>query len=196
MDEFDRIVERWHLKQHPFYQAWSAGTLPTEALRDYAAEWGSFVAAVPQGWKTLGVEEHAVEEEEHAALWEEFAGELGTQVAMTPRLEGTRAFVGMAERLFGQRETAIGALLAFEAQQPETASAKLTGLQQHYASLGTSGRYFIEHAGEYGEVAMLKGMASELSTEERTRATEACEAMGRALWEALTAVEDSWSSAC
>ena len=191
MDEFDRIVERWHLRQHPFYQAWSAGTLPVEALREYAAEWGPFVAAVPLGWKTLGIEEHAAEEEEHAKLWAEFAADLGTQVAPEPKLAGARALVGMAERLFGQRESAIGALLAFEAQQPETAAAKLTGLQQHYANLGTSGRYFVEHAEEYGEVVMLKEMAAGLGTEGRARATAACEAMGQTLWEALTAVEES-----
>ena len=196
MDEFDRIVERWHLKRHPFYRAWSEGTLPAAALRHYAAEWGAFVAAVPQGWRTLGVEEHAAEEEVHASLWAEFASELGTAVAPAPGLDGARGLVATAERLFGQPESAIGALFAFEAQQPETASAKLTGLRSHYADLGTRGRYFAEHADDYGEAAMLKEKAAGLGAEGREQARSACEVMGRALWEALTAVEETAPATC
>ena len=40
---FDTILEKWDLLKHPFYQAWSAGTLPVEALKVYASEYGAFI---------------------------------------------------------------------------------------------------------------------------------------------------------
>ncbi len=72
-----RIIDEWNLLKHPFYQAWSSGTLPVEALRIYAREYGEFVAALPQGWETLKDHETANEEREHIQLWENFRIALG-----------------------------------------------------------------------------------------------------------------------
>ena len=191
MSTLDRIVERWNLQQHPFYTAWSAGTLPASALRRYAAEWGAFIGAVPAGWRTLGEDEHAAEEVEHAALWGEFAADLGVAVHAEPEGEASRALVATAQRLFAEPATAIGALFAFEAQQPLTAAAKLRGLNDHYASLATSGRYFAVHADDYGEAAMLREMASALPPSQRERAESACAEMGEALWTGLSGVQET-----
>lgn len=191
MTQLDRIVERWHLQQHPFYTAWSAGTLPAKALQHYAAEWGAFIAAVPQGWRTLGIDDHADEEVRHAQLWGEFASELDAEVRTPPADEESRALVATAERLFEERASAIGALYAFEAQQPVTAEAKLQGLRTHYASLGTTAEYFAVHAEDYGEATMLDAMASELAPADRARAEAACAVMGEALWTALSGVQAS-----
>jgi pyrroloquinoline-quinone synthase len=192
MTDFDQIVERWNLKRHPFYTAWSAGTLPQSALRRYAAEWGPFIAAVPQGWRTLGVNDHAAEEVEHAGLWAEFAADIGaggtTGPASRPSTEASRALVATARRLFSDRATAIGALFAFEAQQPETAATKLAGLQTHYSSLGTDGRYFAVHADDYGEASMLRDMAAQLTPADQARASAACAELGEALWDGLSGV--------
>ena len=46
-NELDAVVAKYDLLGHPFYQAWSAGTLPKEALASYAAEYGAFVQTVP-----------------------------------------------------------------------------------------------------------------------------------------------------
>ena len=51
--QLDTILEKWDLLKHPFYQAWSAGTLPVEALQVYAREYGNFIANLPRGWETL-----------------------------------------------------------------------------------------------------------------------------------------------
>jgi len=32
LDSLDSLIERYHLLKHPFYQAWTAGTLSKEAL--------------------------------------------------------------------------------------------------------------------------------------------------------------------
>src|SRR4051794_26130736 len=72
LTEFAASLERWNLHNHPFYQAWSAGTLPVSALADYARDWGSFVRVIDQGWETLGQREYAAEERVHAELWDDF----------------------------------------------------------------------------------------------------------------------------
>ncbi|MER3558451.1 MAG: pyrroloquinoline quinone biosynthesis protein PqqC, partial [Armatimonadota bacterium] len=46
----NEIVAKWNLLNHPFYQAWSAGTLPVESLRAYAQEYGAFIRELPLGW--------------------------------------------------------------------------------------------------------------------------------------------------
>ena len=189
MTDFDRIVDRWHLKRHPFYTAWSAGTLPPAALRHYASEWAAFIALVPTGWAVLGEHDHAAAEVQHSDLWREFAREIGAEIRLEPTSAGARSLVCSATSLFARRATAIGALYAFEAQQPETAAAKRTGLRDHYAVLGTSGRYFAEHAGDYGEAALLDGMSVSLTDAGREQAAVACAEMGRALWDALSDVQ-------
>ena len=191
MTTLDHIVERWNLQRHPFYTAWSAGTLPASALRHYAAEWGAFIGAVPDGWRTLGEHEHAAEEVQHAALWGEFASDLGVEVRAEPQGESGRELVATAQRLFAEPATAIGALFAFEAQQPLTAEAKLQGLNEHYASLGTPGRYFAVHANDYGEAAMLREMAAALTPSQRERSESACAELGEALWTALSGVQET-----
>src|SRR3990172_11441771 len=81
--QLDSILEKWDLLKHPFYQAWSAGTLPVDALKVYAAEYGAFINILANGWETLDDPETAQEEKEHAELWESFAEALETKVSST-----------------------------------------------------------------------------------------------------------------
>ena len=46
-ETLDAIVEERSLLKHPFYQAWNAGTLPLESLREYARQYFHFEAAFP-----------------------------------------------------------------------------------------------------------------------------------------------------
>jgi len=62
----DSILEKWDLLKHPFYQAWSAGTLPVEALKVYASEYGAFINILENGWKTLDDLETAEEERDNS----------------------------------------------------------------------------------------------------------------------------------
>ena len=43
----DGIISEKSLLKHPFYQAWTAGTLPMEKLREYAKQYFHFEAAFP-----------------------------------------------------------------------------------------------------------------------------------------------------
>jgi pyrroloquinoline-quinone synthase len=49
IDELDAIVAQFDLNEHPFYQAWRAGTLPIERLREYATEWAPFIGVLDAG---------------------------------------------------------------------------------------------------------------------------------------------------
>lgn len=80
--QLDSILEKWDLLKHPFYQAWSAGSLPVEALKVYAQEYGTFINILEDGWKTLGDLETAEEEREHAELWEQFAFAMEAEIKL------------------------------------------------------------------------------------------------------------------
>ena len=188
-NEFDAAVAKHSLLQHPFYVAWSMGTLPVDALKDYASEYGAFIATISQGWRAAGEQEIAGIEEGHSRVWEQsFAASLNTSVA-APQVKEVADLVALADEMFGEYATALGALYAFEAQQPFTAQSKLKGLSEHYAHLpARCADYFRMHAADYDEPALLSAMIDALNSGERQRALEACDRMGKALYQALSGI--------
>ena len=185
----DAIIAKHSLLQHPFYVAWSEGTLPVGALSDYAREYGAFINTIAQGWNTVGSSTIARIEEEHARVWDStFARGLGTSVA-SPRTEGVARLVETSRVLFADRATALGGLYAFEAQQPHTAESKLKGLREHYMQLPEScGEYFDLHRDDYDEPSLLAREIDGLGETDRERALDACEQMSRGLYDALTGI--------
>jgi pyrroloquinoline-quinone synthase len=119
-------------------------------------------------------------------MWNGFRDALGvTEQNACPEVT---ALVEGTMKLFSSRASAIGALYAFEAQQPSTARSKLDGLREHY-DLGRAGEaYFALHADDYGEKEMLSREAMRLGAEERSEAIAACEKTCRAMWRALDGV--------
>ena len=187
--QLDVIVERWNLLKHPFYQAWSAGRLPVEALRTYAREYGAFIARLPDGWTALGDDETAREEREHAELWADFAAGLDAQLDEA-RIPAVKDLIGAASALFADPAPALGALYAFEAQQPATAHSKLAGLRAFYRLPPTVEPYFEAHTHNQHEAAKLVSRLERLPEAEQERAARACQAMSQALWEALSGIYD------
>jgi pyrroloquinoline-quinone synthase len=185
---FGDSLKRWDLHKHPFYQAWSAGTLPVSALGEYARDWGSFVRVVDRGWDALGMSDYAAEEQEHARLWDEFAAALGTEAVDAPAIPALAALRGAAERLFSTPVTALGALYAFEAQQPSTSSSKLAGLKQHYSFDAKAEKYFAVHEDDYSEAQWIEAAIERLGPAERAVAEASCEAMCQALWDGLSGI--------
>ena len=120
--QLDTIVEKWNLLKHPFYQSWSAGTLPVEALQVYAREYGNFIATLPRGWETLNDAETAAEEREHADMWTDFTAAVGGFSAEAT-LDQTVNLVRAANDSFTSRAATLGAMYAFEVQQPATAKS-------------------------------------------------------------------------
>ncbi len=186
----DSKIADHNLLNHPFYQAWSSGELPIEALRSYAREYGAFISTVPDGWEAVGDTETAVEEVEHIDLWADFAAGLDTRVSEAD-IPQVKTLVETANALFSERATALGALYAFEAQQPATAQSKLVGLKAFYRLPETVEPYFETHSHNDHEAEMLLERMAELPSESHDTAIQACEEMSVALWNALTGIHDA-----
>lgn len=188
--ELDQAISRWNLLNHPFYQAWEAGELPQEALQAYAREYGAFIALMPQGWETLQDDHTAEEEREHIALWQDFANGLDTAIGEA-ELPAVRELVASAEEWFALPESALGALYAFEVQQPETARSKLEGLRAHYDLPAQVEPYFEEHSHNEHEAEKLLSRMGDLEVEQQQAAVAACGKMGQVLWDALTDIYET-----
>lgn len=186
----DSKISNYSLLNHPFYQAWSAGELPVDALKCYAREYGAFIATLPKGWETLNDPETAEEETEHIDMWADFADGLNTRVseAQVPQVN---TLLETADKLFSDGETALGALYAFETQQPETAKSKLAGLKAFYQLPEKVEPYFETHSHNEHEAEKLLARIAELSPDDQQTVVHACEQMSSALWDALTGIHDA-----
>ena len=184
----DEIVAKHSLLQHPFYLAWSDGTLPVPALKDYARDYGTFIRTVGLGWEAVGEAHIASVEEGHAEVWANtFAAGLDASVGTKAQTPQVASLVETARELFADRVAALGALYAFESQQPFTAQSKLAGLKAHYAQLpACCGEYFRLHEDDLDEPALLAAKMEALSEDDQQTVSGACERMSRSLHDALT----------
>lgn len=150
--EIDAVIESKSLLKHPFYQAWTKGTLTREDLAEYArqyyaqeARFSRYVSAVhsncpEQAARQALVENLAHEEqgsENHPELWLRFAGAVGADrrsVAEASAHPKTDECVRTFEALSRDEDWLVGlaSLYAYEAQQPAVARAKIDGLTQRY----------------------------------------------------------------
>jgi pyrroloquinoline-quinone synthase len=152
LEEIDAMIDRRHLLGHSFYRQWVAGTLPTEALKEYAKQYFAFESSFPRFLSSLHArsdnaavrqalldnlwdEEHG--EENHAELWLRFAEGVGMRradVAGAARNDATRALVRSYEAASTKAPVAAGiaAIHAYERQVPAVAAAKIAGLETHF----------------------------------------------------------------
>ena len=186
----DSKISNYNLLDHPFYQAWSAGELPVEALQCYAREYGAFISTLPTGWETLNDAETAEEETEHIEMWADFADGLDTKVT-DAQIPQVKTLLDTADKLFSDNKTALGALYAFEAQQPETAKSKLAGLKAFYQLPEKVEPYFETHSHNEHEAEKLLDRIGALSSDSQETVVLACEQMSSALWDALTGIHDA-----
>ena len=160
----EAIAER-SLLQHPFYQAWSAGTLEIERLQDYARQYYHFERAFPRFLSAIHArtespairqlllnnlwdEEHG--ERNHPALWLEFAAALGVSreevEGSTPHPE-TTALIEHYAHVAQEAPVAeaLATLFAYESQVPVIAWEKIKGLTEHYDLLPDQFEFFSVH---------------------------------------------------
>lgn len=160
----EAIAER-SLLQHPFYQAWSAGTLEVERLQDYARQYYHFERAFPRFLSAIHArtespairqlllnnlwdEEHG--ERNHPALWLEFAAALGVSgeevEESTPHPETTALIEHFADvAQTAPVAEALATLFAYESQVPAIAWEKIKGLTEHYDLLPDQFEFFSVH---------------------------------------------------
>lgn len=208
LESIDRMVEKHHLLKHPFYRAWTEGKLPKESLALYAEQYYQHVRAFPENLKQLAgrasgplqtvVNENLAEELDpvapHPLLWRHFAESLGVSDAS---LDEARPLPGIAALLdtydevatHGSIGQAIAAFYAYEAQVPEIAAQKISGLRRFYGVTETRAlTYFAVHqeADVRHRAAWREWLAKENGNEVATLC--AAERSLKALWGALDAV--------
>lgn len=192
VDTLNTSVKLSDLLQSKFYQSWSAGSLPMEALQSYAREYGAFISLLPNGWEIQKDEETTEEEQEHIELWEKFAEAVGTKLGQA-EIPAVKALLSTTNELFSSIPEALGALYAFEVQQPETASSKLKGLKDHYKTVDAKAYpYFEVHSCNHHEAEKLVERISELTPEEQARAAQACQMMAKSLLGALDGIHEKY----
>lgn len=213
MDTLDQMIDERHLLKHPFYTKWAEGTLPIEALQEYARQYYVFESAMPRFISALHTrtesravrqqlldnlwdEEHG--DDNHAELWLRFAEGIGVSrddVAAAVPNEATQSLVGMYSDVTRNAAVAAGvaALYAYERQVPQLAGSKIEGLERNYgitddrslAFFRVHGVLDIEHS------AAERQMLGELIAESDPQPVE--DATARALdawWNFLTAVDE------
>jgi len=207
-----KVAERAMLK-HPFYQAWTEGRLPLEALRDYSRQYFHHVEAFPRavsavhsscpdrdGRRMLAenlAEEEGVEagKQDHATLWLMFAcglGESEDAVRAQQLNPETQALIETFRKLSRRSyASGLGALYAYESQFPGVASAKIEGLIDRYGiSDEPTLRFFRVH--EYADVehsSVCRALLDRLPEDEKAEAVAAGEELAGALWNFLSGVE-------
>jgi pyrroloquinoline-quinone synthase len=212
IERIDKLIDSKHLLTHPFYTKWTEGTLPKEALQEYARQYYAFESAFPrllsamhtrtesaavrqQLLDNLWDEEHGAEN--HAELWLRFAEGVGVDredVRSAPHNEATQALVEMYRQVCSAAPVADGvaALYAYERQVPQVSGSKIEGLKKHFGVddpraiefFVLHGELDLEHS--QAEREMLRSLIADADPEPIERATS------RALdawWDFLSAVD-------
>jgi pyrroloquinoline-quinone synthase len=189
----DAARRRRNVLEHPFYTRWECGELTRSELSTYAGEYRHAVSALADAAETaapLAGAEHADEEREHIALWDEFAAALEANLDRAPKAETERcatAWTSAEDPL-----EALAILYAIEAGQPEVSRTKLTGLIEHYgfaeAERGTA--YFRVHAElDHEHAAQSRALLEKhASPEDEDRLVAAAERVLDGNWELLDGV--------
>lgn len=159
------LLDTHSMLDHPFYKAWTAGTLSRKAMRAYARQYYHFEAAFPRLLSAihsrsdspeirqmlldnLWDEEHG--ERNHARLWLDFANALGVpdekvmRATLTPQTRNLIDHYVEVSRNAPLGE-ALATLFAFEGQVPVIAWQNIKGLSEHYGFKPEQFEFFSVH---------------------------------------------------
>lgn len=209
LDAIDALIEKYHLLKHPFYKAWTDGTLSKESLQVYAEQYYQHVRAFPENLKQLAgradrslsevVQDNLAEELDpkapHPVLWRQFANSLGVddaQIDNARPLPGIAALLDTYDEIVtqGSMAQAVAAFYVYEAQVPEIAGQKISGLRRFYEITEPKAlAYFGVH--QEADVRHRAAWREWLAGQKQTESFDvlcAAERSLKALWGALDAV--------
>jgi pyrroloquinoline-quinone synthase len=189
IERIDEARKRWNVLDHPFYLRWERGELSRDELSFYAGEYRHVVVALAGAAAATGDAEHAREESDHVALWDEFAAALDAPLDRNPTAE-TRSCTEAWHRENALEARAV--LYAVESGQPDISRTKLKGLVDHYGfTSGSAGtEYFELHAErDHEHAAASKAVLEESAPEDADRLVAAAEAALAGNWRLLDGVE-------
>lgn len=218
-EQLDARIAKYDLLCHPFYQAWSEGTLTRDDLRAYAQDYYHHVEAFPTYLAELGIrleegelrravlanmaDEKGLEDvsgkpsRAHSDLWLDFAEGMGARRDLTghsplPEITELMAFFHRAASE-GAPEEALAAFYAYESQVPRVAKEKARGLRERYGADERTIAYFSLHttADVYHSQIWRQQLGKRLEAHPAMaeKALAAGENAARALWRALDGIE-------
>jgi pyrroloquinoline-quinone synthase len=151
---------------HPFYLRWQAGELAPSELAEYAVHYRAFEAALPvvltavvdrlraegevEAAATVGqnLSDELGRPEPHLALFDRFAGALGSLSASTVPGPAAQALVATyADLVADGPVAALAGLAAYETQASAIASTKGDGLRRWYGMDSAGTEFWDVHAG-------------------------------------------------
>lgn len=196
--------------EHPFYERWSAGELSAQELSCYAGEYRHAVVALAcastraadeasEAHRT-GLQQHAVEELAHVALWDEFARATGASPSRQELAHATAQTRSCVQAWIGGQDLLerLAVLYAIESGQPEISRTKLDGLKAHYGyrEEEPATEYFrvherrdVEHARQAGELIGELMMQADDPEDQTERMVRRASAALKGNWWLLDGVE-------
>jgi pyrroloquinoline-quinone synthase len=221
LEQLDASISKYDLLCHPFYQAWAAGELTRDDLREYAQQYYNHVKAFPTYLAELAMrledgelrrtvlanlaDEKGIDgatdntDREHAELWLDFAEGMGGRrnaVGQKP-LAAIQQLTAFFHRVAseGTPEEALAAFYAYESQVPRVAKEKARGLQEMYGADQKTCAYFTLHttADIYHSQVWRKQLEKRVAAHPETmeKSLAAGENAAKALWKALDGIEES-----
>jgi len=214
----DNCIHKYDLLCHPFYQAWSAGKLTRDDLREYAENYYHHVEAFPTYLAELGIRLEEGElrravlanmtdekggedsfgepERAHSALWQDFVeGMGGSRIPNRKPVREVRDLVSWFHRVAseGAVDEALAAFYAYESQVPRLAQEKDRGLRERYGADARTRAYFTLHttADVYHSQVWHKQLEKRIKANPKAaeKALAAAEGAAKALWKALDGIE-------
>jgi pyrroloquinoline-quinone synthase len=211
--EIETRIGKYDLLCHPFYQAWSAGELTREDLREYAADYYHHVAAFPTYLSALhsrlpdgelrravlrNLSDEEIEGAAHTDLWLNFAAGMGadaSQIRKSTPVKEVAELIADFKRVAanGSPTEALAALYAYESQVPRVAKAKAIGLKDLYGADAKTCGYFTVH--QTADVRHSQVWRDQLDAELAKNpkgadsALHAAERAAASLWKALDGIE-------
>ena len=152
VNKIDKLIEKKHLLNHSFYEAWNNGELSKETIQEYSAQYFHHVSAFPRYLSAIHSNcddiktrqlllENLVDEdkgpENHPELWMRFAEGMGNsrkQLKEHVPMKEIKELVDTFKKLSRSEKYHIGlaALYCYESMQPEISETKKDGLQKFY----------------------------------------------------------------
>ena len=211
--EFETRIHKYDLLCHPFYEAWSAGQLTREDLREYSAAYYHHVAAFPTYLSALhsrlqdgelrravlrNLADEEIEGIAHSDLWLDFAEGMGADRDAIRSSEVPAEISALVKHFVSTaREadavSALAAFYAYESQVPRVAEAKAAGLKEMYgADVKTCGYFSLHKFADVQHSKVWREQVEALIANDDAaaqRALDAGEEAAKQLWGALDRIE-------
>ena len=217
VSRLEECIHKYDLLRHPFYQAWSAGELTREELREYGETYYPHVAAFPTYLAQLGIRLEEGElrravlanmtdekggedafgnpERSHAELWLDFVEGMGGRRIPKPPIKEVRKLISWFQQVAseGTPEEALASFYAYESQVPRIAAEKDRGLRDLYGADARTRNYFTLHttADVYHSQVWRKQLEKRIEANPKAaeKALAAAEGTAKALWKTLDGIE-------